>query len=119
MGKGGYAGGSTIIRPGSNWFSYGAGKTGKAGGRHAAARSQHASRTDQKRGAGLTRDERLARLDRKIASIESEIEQARDRLLTLAGQLADARKEREEAARPRSDSVERGRRLKRPQQTDI
>lgn len=119
MGKGGYSGGSTIVRPGSSWFSYSNAKAGKASGRHAPARSQHGGRTDQKRGAGLTRDERLSRLDRKIASIEREIAQVRDRLLTLAAQLADARKEREEAALPRSDGVERGRRVKRKQQTEL
>ena len=112
MGKGGYSGGSTIIRPGSSWFSYGKGKGGKPGGRKEPSKFLHPSRPDQKPGAGLTRNERLAKLDRRIAAIEAEIADARDRLIRLADQLAQARKEREEAAQPRSERVERGRRFK-------
>lgn len=46
MGKGGYSGGSTILRPGSNWFSYSKGKGANPGVRNASNSSPTVKRSD-------------------------------------------------------------------------
>lgn len=129
MGGGSYLGGSTIIGPGSGWFSTGRrGKVKQAtdvdaherkreratiGKKNAKAvrkakpkKKEAAAQIEPRKGNGLTIPERISRAAAMVGRIENEVRQAEKRLQKLRGQLLSAKAQLEAARNlPRRSAI--------------
>lgn len=95
MGKGGYNGGSTVIGPGSGWFS----KPKPAPAQPKKKRKKKAAVTDRSKlpegqQRGLTKQEWLAKINGKVVDLGREVENAKRRLQRAEENLARAKAER-------------------------
>lgn len=102
MGRGGYNGGSTVIHAGSGWFGKGSvtsqpsekkkrGSAASTKSRRKKNKSKQVASRKPSKGNGLTIPEMIARAEKKVRSISSEIANTKKRLAALERDLEKAK----------------------------
>ncbi len=108
MGRGGYNGGSTIVRPGSDWFSYGTSKGKK---------EKANERRDKSQGKQLEILARIAAAKRARISAEDKKEQEqkkleREKMRKRELKAAQARVKKEKPGKAKTSTAVRSQRIK-------